>query len=91
MNITNGVITITPADIASLPADFLTALSEYNQGQSADQALSAAVNEFVVIAHSAWVSRKVDSVKAAVTTAPEATRTQVYDLIEEAKDVLNIP
>lgn len=91
MNITNGVITITPADISGLPADFLTALGEYNQGQSADQAISAAVNEFVVVAHSAWVSRKVDSVKSAVTTATEATRTQVYDLIDDAKAVLNIP
>lgn len=91
MRITNGIITIDAADIASLPADFLSALAEYNQGQTAEQALSAIANQFVTLAHSVWVSRKVDSVKSAVTTAPEAKRLQVYDLIDDARTVLEIP
>lgn len=90
MIITDNTITFEQADIEALPAETQSALAQYDEGTSAADSLSAAVNAFLAAVVVLAPIRSLDRFKVALDAASPATKAQVEIKLDEAAAILGI-
>lgn len=90
MIISANTITFELTDIAALPVETQEALAQYDDGVSAADTLSAAVNAFLTAVLTLAPIRSFDRLKVTFDAAPPATKAQVEVKLDEAASLLGI-
>lgn len=90
MIINANTITFEQTDIDALPVETQEALAQYDDGVSAADSLSAAVNAFLSAVLTLAPLRSFDRLKSTFDAAPPATKAQVEVKLDEAAAILGI-